>query len=121
MLLPLASCGVSNQSEETLVPLTTDVKINTVVITDPSLPKDRFSFLDDVYFYFGQSPIMSDRETIEMGELWCELMIDGMTSDDVVSRINEGSADQNEADFHMAVVTSAVINLCPTEKEEWSM
>jgi hypothetical protein len=118
----IASCSAgSNLSTTTMAPLTTVGEINTVVITEPSLSKSSFSFIDDVYFYYGKSLLMSEEETINIGNLWCELMVEGMTSDDVISRINEGSANQDEADYHFAIITSAVINICPSQKEKWSM
>jgi hypothetical protein len=68
--------------------------------------------LDDVYFFYGSTPTMPDEEIVQTGELWCQLMNEGMTADDVIGRINEGSADNDEAKLHYSIVMSGGENLC---------
>lgn len=122
LALPLlASCSSSSNSvETTMVPLTTIGKTTTTSVS-VQYSKSDFAFFDDLYYFYDGYPVMSNEETIEIARLWCELMIDGMTSEDVIYRINEGAIDQNDINFHFAVVKSAVNNICPSQKEKWSM
>jgi len=55
---------------------------------------------------------MADDEIVEMGELWCQLMTDGMTADDVIGRINEGAIDNDDAKLHRSIVQAGGENLC---------
>ena len=55
---------------------------------------------------------MSNDEVVQLGELWCQLMTDGMTADDVISRINEGSSDNDDAKLHYSIVQAGGENLC---------
>ena len=123
VFIPLAMACSSNSSvpNTTLVPLTSTSYVvrNTVIIN--KLP-DELAYMDDLYYYYGGSPYMFDNETlIEFGHIWCDLMTQGMMSDDIVSRINEGSSNQEEADLQIAILNSAVINFCPNNKKIWSM
>ena len=122
LALPLlASCSsASNSVETTMVPLTTIGKTTTTSVS-VQYSKSDFAFFDDLYYFYDSYPVMSNDEALKIAHLWCELMVDGMTSDDVISRINEGAIDENDMNFHFAVVTSAVINICPSQKEKWSM
>jgi hypothetical protein len=40
------------------------------------------------------------------------LMTDGMTADDVISRINGGASDNDDAKLHYSMVMSGGENLC---------
>jgi hypothetical protein len=55
---------------------------------------------------------MADDEIVQMGELWCQLMTDGMSADDVISRINEGASDNDDAKLHYSMVQAGGENLC---------
>jgi hypothetical protein len=123
VFVPLAmACSSSNSvPNTTLVPLTSTNYVieNTVVINE--IPSE-LAYIDDLYYYYGGSPSVFDNETlIQFGYIWCDLMTQGMMSDDIVSRINEGSSNQEEADLQIAILNSAVINFCPNNQKIWSM
>ena len=97
----------------TLQPMPTSEIINeTIPVTDVVFTSEQISFLDDVYFFYGAVPPMSDDEVVQIGELWCQLMTDGMTADDVIGRINGGSANNDEAKLHFSIVQAGGENLC---------
>jgi len=101
----------------TLQPLpTTGVPIfDTIPITDRPFTQEQLAFVDDVYFLYGAYPLMTAYELVQMGELWCQLMTDGMTADDVIGRINEGASDNDDAKLHFSIVQSGGENLCPDQ------
>ena len=114
-LLLLAGCSAKMEDvgSTTLQPMPTSEIINeTIPVTDVVFTSEQISFLDDVYFFYGAVPPMSDDEIIQIGELWCQLMTDGMTADDVISRINEGSSDNDDAKLHYSIVQAGGENLC---------
>jgi len=113
LLLVGCSSGVTD-GESTLAPLpTTGVPaFDTIPTTDRPFTEEQASFLDDVYYLYGATPPMSDDEVVQIGELWCQLMTDGMTADDVISRINEGSSDNDDAKLHYSIVQAGGENLC---------
>ncbi len=114
-ILVLAGCSSGAiGGDETLAPLpTTGVPIiDTIPNTDKPFTEEQTSFLDDVYFFYGATPPMSDDEVVQMGELWCQLMTDGMTADDVIGRINGGASDNDDAKLHYSMVMSGGENLC---------
>ena len=123
VFIPLAMACSSNSNvvNTSLVPMTSSSYIveSTVVSHQTS---DELAYIDDLYYYYGGSPYMFENETlIEFGHIWCDLMTQGMMSDDIVSRINEGSSNQEEADLQIAILNSAVINFCPNNQKIWSM
>lgn len=114
-LLLFAGCSAKMEDvgSTTLQPMPTSEIINeTIPVTDVVFTSEQISFLDDVYFFYGAVPPMSDDEIIQIGELWCQLMTDGMTADDVISRINEGSSDNDDAKLHYSIVQAGGENLC---------
>jgi len=115
LILLLAGCSAKMEDvgSTTLQPMPTSEIINeTIPVTDAVFTSEQISFLDDVYFFYGAVPPMSDDEIVQMGELWCQLMTDGMTADDVISRINEGSSDNDDAKLHYSIVQAGGENLC---------
>ena len=115
LILLLAGCSAKMEDvgSTTLQPMPTSEIINeTIPVTDAVFTSEQISFLDDVYFFYGAVPPMSDDEIIQIGELWCQLMTDGMTADDVISRINEGSSDNDDAKLHYSIVQAGGENLC---------
>jgi len=109
LLLVGCSSGVIDGETSTLAPLpTTGIPvIDTVPVTDEQL-----SFVDDVYFLYGSYPLMNADELVQMGELWCQLMTDGMSVGDVIGRINEGAIDNDDAKLHYSIVLAGGENLC---------
>ena len=119
LLLVQVSCSskMDDVAGTTLQPLpTTGVPIiDTIPITDRPFTQEQLAFVDDVYFLYGSYPLMNADELVQMGELWCQLMTDGMTADDVINRINEGSTDNDDAKLHYSIVQSGGENLCPDQ------
>lgn len=120
LLVPLfTACSATMENKTTtLEPLPTTAVAETVLVTSPlDTPekKAEFSFVDDVYFYYGAVPTMSDEILVETGRLWCQLMTDGMSDVDVVGRINEGSSDNDDARLHFSIVNAGIENLCPSQ------
>ena len=121
-ILVLTACSVSqSQSTTTLTPMRpTNV---TVVITDPQIIP-AFSgtinndYIKTVEFFYGGTPSVSDQIIMEFGEQWCDLLINGMQPDDVISRIHEGAIDNNDARMHFSIVNSAIIQLCPSQSHK---
>jgi hypothetical protein len=114
-LLLFAGCSAKMEDvgSTTLQPMPTSEIINeTIPATDAVFTSEQISFLDDVYFFYGAVPPMSDEEVVQIGELWCQLMTDGMTADDVIGRINEGSSDNDDAKLHYSIVQAGGENLC---------
>ena len=114
LLLVGCSSGVTDGEASTLAPLpTTGVPIiDTIPTTDKPFTDEQLAFVDDVYFFYGAVPPMSNDEVVQLGELWCQLMTDGMTADDVISRINEGAIDNDDAKLHYSIVLAGGENLC---------
>ncbi len=113
LLLVGCSAKMDDVAGTTLQPMPTSEIINeTIPATDAVFTKEQIAFLDDVYFFYGSTPPISDDEVVQMGELWCQLMTDGMTADDVISRINEGASDNDDAKLHYSMVMSGGENLC---------
>ena len=119
LLLVQVSCSskMDDVAGTTLQPLpTTGVPVfDTVPITDRPFTEEQTAFVDDVYFFYGAVPPMSDDEVVQLGELWCQLMTDGMTADDVIGRINEGSSDNDDAKLHFSIIQAGGENLCPDQ------
>ena len=119
LLLVQVSCSskMDDIAGTTLQPLpTTGVSVfDTVPITDRPFTGEQAAFVDDVYFFYGAVPPMSNDEVVQLGELWCQLMTDGMTADDVIGRINEGSTDNDDAKLHFSIVQAGGENLCPDQ------
>ena len=121
-ILVLTACSFSqSESTTTLTPMRpTNV---TVVITDPQIIP-AFSgtinndYIKTVEFFYGGTPSVSDQIIMEFGEQWCDLLINGMQSDDVISRIHEGAIDNNDARMHFSIVNSAIIQLCPSQSHK---
>jgi hypothetical protein len=121
-IILLTGCAVSqSESTTTLKPMRpTNV---TVVITDPQIIPT-FSgtinndYIKNVEFFYGGTPSVSDQIIMEFGEQWCDLLIDGMQADDVISRIHEGAIDNDDARMHFSIVNAAILELCPSQSHK---
>ena len=102
----------SDGETSTLAPLPTTGITNTVPVTDKPFTDEQLAFVDDVYFLYGSYPLMNADELVQMGELWCQLMTDGMSVGDVIGRINEGAIDNDDAKLHYSIVLAGGENLC---------
>lgn len=114
-LLLLTGCSATMEDigSTTLQPLpTTGIPQETLPPTDTTLTTEQQAFLDDTYYFYQGTPPADNETLIEWGELWCTLMQDGMSAQDVAGRINEGASDNNDANMHYAIVFAAGQNLC---------
>jgi len=125
LLVPLlTACSATMSSETTtLQPLPTTTINIPVIDTIPALDgkpytDEEFAFFDDVTFFYGASTDLSDEKLLELGVTWCQLMIGGMSAEDVVARINEGSSDNADALLHFSIVNAGTENLCPSQWEK---
>ena len=117
LLLAGCSSGVTGGGTSTLAPLpTTGVPvIDTIPAEVINYTPQEFAFFDDVAYFYGASPEMSDDSLLEYGELWCQLMEEGMGDTDVVERINEGATDDADRKTHFAILLAGIRNLCPSQ------
>jgi len=118
-IILLTSCAVvQTDTTTTLKPMRpTNV---TVVITDPQIIPSFSTTVNDTYiqtveFFYQGTPPVSDQVIMEFGEQWCDLLIDGMQPDDVISRIHEGAIDNDDARMHFAIVNAAILEICPSQ------
>ena len=122
-IILLTGCAVSqSESTTTLTPMRpTNV---TVVITDPSTTTSigntstltvNNTYIKTVEFFYRGSPPVSDQILMQFGQQWCDLMVDGMQPDDVISRIHEGAIDNDDARMHFSIVNAAILELCPSQ------
>ena len=117
LLLAGCSSGAISGGTSTLAPLpTTGVPVfGTIPSEDIQYTTEQFAFFDDVAYFYGASPEMDDASLLEFGELWCQLMEDGMKETDVVERINEGATDNADRATHFAILLAGIGNLCPSQ------
>ena len=115
-ILALTGCSSAESVETTLAPLPTTgmPSVSTLPITD-AYTGEQFAFFDDVVYFYGATPPMDNDSMLEFGELWCQLMEDGMGDTDVVERINEGATDESDRETHFAIVLAGIRNLCPSQ------
>ena len=114
--------GVATLPNDTPPPITGSVVVATTLpVTDEAYYiADTNKFLESVSIKYGHSFVpMSDGALIDTGELWCGLLSQGMTAEDVESRINEGAIDQDDANLSRAIVHSAVLYLCAENQYKW--
>ena len=122
-IILLTGCAVSlSETSTTLKPMRpTNV---TVVITDPSTTTSidntpaltvNNTYIKTVEFFYRGSPPVSDQILMQFGQQWCDLLVDGMQPDDVISRIHEGAIDNDDARMHFSIVNSAILELCPSQ------
>lgn len=113
----LAGCssGIISEDKSTLAPLPTT---GIPVIDITQYAEKQFAFFDDVAYFYGATPEMDDASLFEFGELWCQLMEDGMKDTDVVERINEGATDNADRATHFAILLAGIENLCPSQSNK---
>lgn len=120
LLLAGCSSGVTGGGTSTLAPLPTTGApvIDTIPSEEITYTAEQFAFFDDVAYFYGASPEMDDASLLEFGELWCQLMEDGMGDTDVVERINEGATDDADRKTHFAILLAGIRNLCPSQSDK---
>lgn len=103
--------------------------LNTVVITQPTTttvpsPQDlpvgisreelQSYYLAKAKQIYGSTfTPLSDEDILGYGLLWCDAINLGMKPSSVEERINEGAVDNDDAALQRAIVSSAVLYLCP--------
>ena len=115
----IVSCAVEgNNTTTTLEPMIDST--TSTYLTVEIFESDEFQFLDDFYYFYGLNNVPYDDDyLVYTANLWCELMSNGMTHDDIVERINEGAENQIVIDVHYAIIESAVINICEDNYSVW--
>lgn len=115
-LLTACSATISNETTTlTKLPTTVIPVIDTIPGEEITYTPEQYAFFDDVVYYYGASPEIGNDELLAIGELWCKLMTEGMSAQDVIGRINEGSSDNADALLHFSIVNSGIENLCPSQ------
>jgi hypothetical protein len=120
LLLAGCSSGAISGGTSTLAPLpTTGVPVfDTLPSEEVTYTPEQFAFFDDVAYFYGTTPEMDDASLLEFGELWCQLMEDGMGDTDVVERINEGATDNADRATHFAILLAGIRNICPSQSDK---
>jgi phosphoribosylformylglycinamidine (FGAM) synthase-like enzyme len=122
LLFALAGCSAATTSDTSmltpLVTTTTNAPIESLPAENIEFTPEEFAFFDDVTYYNGTTPNISDEAVLEFGELWCSLLSTGMTGRDVVERINEGASVEGERELQFAIVLAGISNLCPENSSE---
>ena len=119
LLLTGCSSGAISGEETTLAPLpTTGVPVvDTLPAEEVTYTPAEYAFFDDVAYFYG-GVVMDDNSLLEFGELWCQLMEEGMGDTDVVERINEGATDDVDRATHFAILLAGIRNLCPSQSDK---
>jgi hypothetical protein len=119
LLLAGCSSGVISEETTTLAPLpTTGVPtLDTLPSEEITYTPEQFAFFDDVAYFYGDV-VMDNDSLLEFGELWCQLMEEGMGDTDVVERINEGATDDVDRATHFAILLAGIRNLCPSQSDK---
>jgi hypothetical protein len=73
-------------------------------------------YIEDVKYYYGGTPPISNNALIEFGDSWCEALRLGMLWLDVDQRINEGAIDNDDAKMHRAIAVATVQNNCQDQQ-----
>lgn len=120
------SCSVtSSRDATTLPPLPTT---GLVEYTDSSstnakllqVDRDYLQSVDKYFdFYYSGTIVLSKDAILDFGHLWCDVMRQGMTQQDVTERIYEGAIDQNDSNTHFAIIFAAVDHYCYDQKYKW--
>ena len=114
-IILLTSCSVAQEDATTTLQPMRPTNL-TVVITYPSTTTAvNDTYIKTVKFFYGGTPLASDQVIMQFGQQWCDLLIDGMQPDDVVTRIHEGALDNDDARMHFSIVNSAILEICPTQ------
>lgn len=105
----LTGCAISTSEPATLPPLDTPPPTTQPAEYNPQ----QMAYLDDFYYHFGNPTPQNPDTLLELAAIWCQAINMGMQATDVQERINEGAADENDAELNEAVVKAATTNLCP--------
>jgi len=122
-IILLTSCAVAEVDPTTTLKPMRPTNV-TVIITDPSTTTSidntstltvNNTYIKTVEFFYRGSPPVSDQILMQFGQQWCDLLVDGMQPDDVISRIHEGAIDNDDARMHFSIVNAAILELCPSQ------
>jgi hypothetical protein len=99
------------------LPTTGVPTLDTLPSEEITYTPEQFAFFDDVAYFYGDV-VMDNDSLLEFGELWCQLMEEGMGDTDVVERINEGATDDVDRATHFAILLAGIRNLCPSQSDK---
>ena len=92
---------------------TTDAPIATPAPTQPPVAwTEEDEFLYDIETSYYGTIYVSDYEMISTGRLVCDSLLSGMSGQEVIWAVVEAGGD---TDFVTTVVSSAVVNFCPSQ------
>ena len=122
-LPPLPTTGITDKTARKTVSITYPEEYVDTSLANSNLAKLDQDYLQsvDTYFnfYYSGDIILSHTALIDFGHLWCDVMRQGMTQQDVTERIYEGAIDQNDSDTHFAIIFAAVDHYCYDQKYKW--
>ena len=120
-LLGLSACGgrtvyvnttEAPDTEGYEVVTTTDAPIATPAPTTQAPWTEEDEFLYDIESQYYGTIYVSDYEMISTGRLVCDSLLSGMSGQEVIWAVVEAGGD---TDFVTTVVSSAVVNFCPSQ------
>lgn len=120
--LAITACGGTRtvyvnttEAPETTVKVvkTTDAPIATPAPTQPPVVwTEEDEFLYDIESQYYGTIYVSDYEMISTGRLVCDSLLSGMSGQEVIWAVVQAGGD---TDFVTTVVSSAVVNFCPSQ------
>lgn len=120
--LALTACGGTRtvyvnttEAPDTTVKVvkTTDAPIATPAPTQPPVVwTEEDEFLYDIETSYYGTIYVSDYEMISTGRLVCDSLLSGMSGQEVIWAVVQAGGD---TDFVTTVVSSAVVNFCPSQ------
>lgn len=120
-LLGLSACGGTRtvyvnttDAPETTVKVvkTTDAPIATPAPTTQAPWTEEDEFLYDIESQYYGTIYVSDYEMISTGRLVCDSLLGGMSGQEVIWAVVQAGGD---TEFVTTVVSSAVVNFCPSQ------
>lgn len=121
VLLGLSACGGTRtvyvdttDAPETTVKVvkTTDAPIATPAPTTQAPWTEEDEFLYDIESQYYGTIYVSDYEMISTGRLVCDSLLGGMSGQEVIWAVVQAGGD---TEFVTTVVSSAVVNFCPSQ------
>ena len=119
-LLGLSACGGrtvyvnTTEAPDTTVKVvkTTDAPIATPAPTTQAPWTEEDEFLYDIESQYYGTIYVSDYEMISTGRLVCDSLLGGMSGQEVIWAVVQAGGD---TEFVTTVVSSAVVNFCPSQ------
>ena len=126
-LLSLGLVGCTSRTETIYVPQTTEATTTTTTLPKP-VPttygdywaSDYDMFLSSVYSLYGSRIYVSDSDMIDTGDAVCLALWTGSSAEDVINTLAASAVDEDGIAFLSAIVTAAVMHLCPDQMYKFS-